>query len=481
MRIMIVLAFFSLSLSAVDLDDGLVYTSFQLNKMADAAQARHAGFHFGPEKTIYSITQSVGTFFELEVPTNQHANIISFLQAEPGPQTFSKAHEDQIRQRIQRVPLILGTNTEGGQTNHLLFSYGLFHRTRFWKEMPPSWNPGKVAGSWVWDTWENRIQAIYIEEVFSPRPLPVECGKQVQYVRHMVDPKCRIYENPQTFNKASTDSSKMDQFMESVDIPKLTELNPDSSTSEEWYDRWGQNAAAMIAQQIIKDPEVERRFQEALEVALDGKSSYGHVFEWILIELERPTTALKLIRNRRHFASCGNDRTHIFRRLKIGRLASELGEWDLFMRTHLSLLESYLGPYPIEPKEERRDSVVAELEYLNIDSFALMLGNYWATQQNVDARYVPSPYRLAVAFSEMEDARAAESKLRDLCLNLKIDGFNRIRCLYLYVNFLCVKYPAPIYAAQLERLILDFEEQGLPQDHSQIQILKAYLEDLELP
>ena len=120
----------------------------------------------------------------------------------------------------------------------------------------------------------------------------------------------------------------------------------------------------------------------------------------------------------------------------IAILAAETGNWDLFLRAHLQILneETYNSTQDYFGVEVQY-SHVRELEALGIEVHELMLGCWLAVQNPAPNRVFLYLNQLGVGLTEMQDRDQIEWQLLNLVTNESLDVYNRVLVLQIFFQY----------------------------------------------
>jgi hypothetical protein len=317
-------------------------------------------------------------------------------------------------------------------------------------ENNPSLYDKPLKGKWLFNYYsksdysKESISAFYFIEEFSAKPLPVIYEKMIQYSDCMVDTTTKIFfENAHKSGVRYNDKepSKIKEFMDyvhkSTNRPEYEgEFNEnDYKIYLSKYRTWDSLSTSRLDSLKRADPQFDKLFAEAVKYALDNGGGNDE-FEAYVAKYYSKKTALLMKRNRRVIGGCSMDDSPRIHALNIAMLAAETVNWQIFLRSHLDIMNDRFervsdGSYAWG----RRKTYIKELEVLDINVMDLLLGICLRIENPSENHYYGSIGRIGRALSETNNSIEIESKMLQMISDNKLDDYNRILIYYLFVNY----------------------------------------------
>jgi hypothetical protein len=146
--------------------------------------------------------------------------------------------------------------------------------------------------------------------------------------------------------------------------------------------------------------------------------------------------ALKLMRSRKVIGGCSQDQSPRYHAMNICRLAAETAQWDIFLRSHLDIMNDRFermsdGSYAWA----KRKTYLKELEELDINAVDLLLGTCLRVDDVSENHYWGSVNRIGRALAEAQDRTELEKQILAMMNDDKLDLYNRLLMAYLYSNY----------------------------------------------
>jgi len=330
----------------------------------------------------------------------------------------------------------------------------------------------KTSG-WIVD--DEGTSAFYINKL-TKQELPVAYARLVQYVDCMIDTTAQIY-FPQAEGRVYQQveaSSKAHQFIEWAnkypgrpeypDYDKLEklDLNFDSAYDVFYGQRriWDSLRILHLDEQMRKSNYRKSLLIEAVDESLtDGNSDA--TLEFYVARYVSKEDALKLMRSRKVIGNCSQDQSPRYHAMNICKLAAETTQWDIFLRSHLDIMNDRFerqsdGSYAWG----RRKTYLKELEALDIEAIDLLLGTSLRVENVSENHYWGSISRVGRALSDAADKPAVEKRMLDMIGDEKLDPYNRLLVAYLFSNY-AYSQEENLQPAALEKL--DVAVNNLPE------------------
>lgn len=272
--------------------------------------------------------------------------------------------------------------------------------------------------------------------------LPERYGRLVQYVDCLIDTTQRIYSPNAGWDgrgRSSGGPPAVEQFLRMAD-KAVTVKYP------EWSDALGADAYARARahyeterlrqlDSLAADPSFGEALDEAVQAALTQHKG-GEQLEELVERYGRKADALALKRERRVMGMCSMDDSPRRHALDIATLAAETVNWDIFLRSHLDILNDRFsrasdGSYAWAA----RQTYVHELEDLEIAVPDLLLGTLLHADNVSEGHYTASANRTGRAITEAKDAEAIAERMLAMIADPELDLYNRAIIYYAFLNY----------------------------------------------
>jgi len=174
-------------------------------------------------------------------------------------------------------------------------------------------------------------------------------------------------------------------------------------------------------------------------VFLTGKlnDTEGDLNNWKADQAAYKKAELEKLRRTRVVGMCSQDQSPRIHALKIAKLAAETHSWDIFLRSHLDIMNDRFermsdGSYAWG----KRKTYIRELEALDINVIDMMLGLTLRAANNAGNHYNGTVWRIGKALSESKDRLLFEQKVTAMMKDETLDEFNRSLMFFLYNVYL---------------------------------------------
>lgn len=278
--------------------------------------------------------------------------------------------------------------------------------------------------------------------------LPYAYARLVQYVDCMIDTTATIF-FPQAYGAVYQQIKKgtrADEFMSLArnypnepSYPDLTNLE-----GEAWkaaYETFSKKRMAWDSLRLLhldeqmNIPRWKNLLAEAAAESIEHGNSSSE-FEFYVSRYLSKETALQLKRSRKVVGNCSQDLSPRFHAMEICQLAAETTQWDIFLRSHLDIMNDRFermsdGSYAWEG----RKTYLKELEALDIPAVDLLLGTCLRVDNVSENHYFSSIGRTGRALTDADDKPALEARLLAMIRDDKLDPYNRLLITYLFSNY----------------------------------------------
>lgn len=156
---------------------------------------------------------------------------------------------------------------------------------------------------------------------------------------------------------------------------------------------------------------------------------------WSYWSKNRLNNLLEEWRNLRIKRDCGMDKRPLRYAVELAQIAAAAERWDIFLRAHLYVLEER---YQV-PCKECPQTHMMELEALNIDVPALLLGSLLSIQSKHSHHYFKDHQKLAKALKEAKDKEYILEQVLTMIQEEQLDTYNRYKAAHLYLEYLLEK------------------------------------------
>jgi hypothetical protein len=309
----------------------------------------------------------------------------------------------------------------------------------------PFQEPGPYRGKWLVERSEydgkDYLEAVVLVEEPVWTALPERYGRLIQYVDCLIDTTQRVYTGEGLWGRRIRTEDPNGSR-------KLRRLMAEHVTAEppEWNeaDTAGAYEAAYEAYTLLREqqldslaarPEFRPTLDEAIRKVLAEKDGDPELEE-LALRYGSKADALAMMRNRRVVGGCSMDASPRYHALAIATLAAETVNWDIFLRSHLDILNDYFmrssdGSYAWA----QRQTYVRELEELGIPVADLLLGTLLAADNTSEGHYRSAANRTGRAMTEARDASAIAERMLAMVADPELDLYNRAVIYYAYLNY----------------------------------------------
>ena len=420
--------------------NGLIYDEPTMSKLAVIVDSLNLKFRSCDlSHPYYSFPQGIAHVVQIPDKTIQKAvqDGISFAE-------FAAKFPRQIKQRDY---WIVKTSYENYEGKKFIEYSGLPSANREYSIKVKDKKGNHKATGWIGD--EEEGTAFYIENL-EAREIPYDYARLVQYVDCMIDTTAEIYfpeAKPAVYQRVD-ETSKAYRFVtwaetfpgkpKYPDYEKLTEHNSDSAYNAyaRSYERWDSLRLISLDQRMKTSPHWENLLADAADEAVATGNSDA-LLEFYVSRYLSKELALKLMRGRRVVGNCSQDQSPRFHAMNICKLAAETTKWDIFLRSHLDIMNDRFerqsdGSYAWAG----RKTYLQELEALDIPAVDLLIGTSLRVSNVSENHYWSSIGRTGRALADAFDKHALEDRLALMISDEKLDTFNRLLMAYLFSNYI---------------------------------------------
>lgn len=294
-----------------------------------------------------------------------------------------------------------------------------------------------VKGKWSytyfskdWADDEYSLYCSFFPEAFRQQQLPAKYAALIQYVDCMIDTNARVFLTTHGNSRYSRTSNPVKQVSDYIDKAM------NRYRGKEWYEEFDDSAVNFAVINLKDDSHFRQLVNTAIDSCLKHSNGDG-AFEYLVNKIVSPQTALKLKRNRVVWGTCSQDQSPRVHARSIALLAAETHSWDIFLRTHLDIMNDRFermsdGSYAYSA----RKTYLKELEELNLNVTDLMLGLTLHAQNVADNHYYGTVWRLGWALTESKERKEFEGRLIEMLKDTQLDSFNRGLLFILFSSYL---------------------------------------------
>ncbi len=420
--------------------NGLIYDEHTMNKLSVIVDSLNLKFRSCDlSHPYFSFAQ--GFVHVVEVPNKL---IRKTIQDGISFSEFSEKYPQQVKQRdfwIVRTPY------KSYDGKRFIEYSGLPSRNREYSIKVKDIKRNDKATGWIMD--EEEELAFYIVQLQATE-IPYDYARLVQYVDCMIDTTAEIYlaGAKSAIYQQVDETSKAYRFItwaetfpgkpKYPDYEKLTEHQFDSAYKayEARYTQWDSLRLNSVDQTMKTSPHWEGLLADAADEAVTTGNSDAYLEFYVSRYLSKEL-ALKLMRGRRVVGNCSQDQSPRFHAMNICKLAAETTKWDIFLRSHLDIMNDRFerqsdGSYAWAG----RKTYLQELEALDIPAVDLLIGTSLRVSNVSENHYWSSIRRTGRALADAFDKDALEDRLVTMISDAKLDPFNRLLMAYLFSNYI---------------------------------------------
>ncbi|GGB86560.1 hypothetical protein GCM10007424_28310 [Flavobacterium suaedae] len=307
---------------------------------------------------------------------------------------------------------------------------------------------------------EGGIAAIYIKSPLKKTVLVDKYARIVQYSECLVDTTATVYfkdaersyygsvegivaefteylheklKTP-TYNYEELYTAQTDTI--AMDTITLAAKEREFDEYIELMEIWESKRLSKVDSLMQHDKKCKQLFDKALKSALSGKDVSNDEFEEYVGIYSSKKNELFLKRSRIVVGGCSMDDSPRIHALSIAELAGETASWEIFLRSHLDIMNDRFervsdGSYAWG----RRKTYIKELEVLNINVSDLLLGIVLRVDNPSENHYFGNVRRIGRSLSESKDRDIIESEMLSMIKSKELDDYNRLLVYYLFLNY----------------------------------------------
>ncbi len=304
----------------------------------------------------------------------------------------------------------------------------------------------KRKGTWMWDQSSGSFQAIYFITEFERQELPKYYARMIQYSECLIDTNHTVYKEGASSGRESFYGAQMGSEINSSwgfiayinesfgNIPELIDENYDLYYKE--YDIWDSLRTLYIEDTLSKTDDFKKRVVQTVRNCLKNNES-NREFEELVARYYSKPLALELKRGRKVYGRCSMDSSPRNHAKKIAELAAVTTNWNVFLRSHLDIMNDRFERTAYSSYGEARfGTYIPEIEALNINVPDLVFGISLRADNVGENHYFGNINRMGRALSETKYVAEMESRMKNAIADPQLDMFNRVYIYFMYLNYI---------------------------------------------
>ncbi|MEY4925621.1 MAG: hypothetical protein RI894_57 [Bacteroidota bacterium] len=430
-------------------ENGLIYnpiTMQKLGKIVDSLQLKYRFCEVG--RTYRARYQAVGSYIKLtedieraENDIFMDTNLEVFLQKNPKAHLerdllliteFNNQAENDSISKIRTIPIQGEFDHQIPLNNNDIISYYAVPLTRHWVT-----NRNELG----------ELEAFYISRQFESKAMAVRYGHIAQFVECMVDTTTQVLLAGATreFELDENDKSKTGEFLKLVNTfdnkPNYEKYRLENGSFD--YEKYGialKKWDSLRLQRLDNELSKTLEFKKALDDAVQDALASGlpnSQLEYYAGKYYSKSSELLLKRKRAVLGAGSMDAGARIHTRTIAVLAAETANWEVFLRSHLDILNDRLDHLSDQNSYalNTRETYIKELELLGIDVPNLMLGICLRIENPSQNHYYGDVGRVGRALAETGQTEAVEKLLLETIADPALDDYNRLLTYHLFLTY----------------------------------------------
>ncbi len=430
-------------------ENGLIYnpiTMTKLSKIVDSLQLKYRFCEVG--RTYRARYQAVGSFVRISNNVDKAENDIfmgdnleKFLEKNPKAYVerdllliteFNNQAENDSISKIRSIPIQGEFDHQIPLNNNDIIAYYAVPLTRHWVTMRNELN---------------ELEAFYISRQFESKPMVERYGHIAQFVECMVDTTTQVLLAGATreFDLDENDKSKVGEFLklantfENKPLYENFKLETGSFDYEKYdaaYKKWDSLRLQFVENELSKSEKFKTMLIEAVKDA-QATGLPNSQLEYYAGKYLDKASELYLKRKRAVIGAGSMDAAARIHTRSIAVLAAETANWEVFLRSHLDILNDRLDHLSDQNSYalNTRETYIKELEQLGIDVPDLMLGICLRIENPSQNHYYGDVGRVGRALAETGQTEAVEKLLLETIADLELDDYNRLLAYHLFLAY----------------------------------------------
>ncbi len=434
-------------------ENGLIYnpiTMTKLGKIVDSLQLKYRFCEVG--RTYRARYQAVGSFVKVTSNMDKAENDIfmgdnleKFLEKNPKAyvernlllitEFNNQAENDRANDsvsKIRTIPIQGEFDHQIPLNNNDIIAYYAVPLTRHWITMRNELN---------------ELEAFYISRQFESKPMVDRYGHIAQFVECMVDTTTQVLLAGATreFDLDENDKSKVGEFLKLVnsfenkpnyESFKLETGSFDYEKYDVAYKKWDSLRLQFIDNELSKTDNFKKILLEAVQDA-EKTGLPNSQLEYYAGKYLDKASELFLKRKRAVLGAGSMDAAARIHTRSIAVLAAETANWEVFLRSHLDILNDRLDHLSDQNSYalNTRETYIKELEQLGIDVPNLMLGICLRIENPSQNHYYGDVGRVGRALAETGQTEVVEKLLLETIADPELDDYNRLLTYHLFLSY----------------------------------------------
>ncbi|KAA8485551.1 hypothetical protein BDE36_0425 [Arcticibacter tournemirensis] len=426
----------------------LLYSEQAMKRLKKEIELKNESFDpNAASKTLFTVPQGVAAY--LEVEGINVARIKKLIDGNAGWKTVAALLKE--KEKVDTAYFIKSKTARG--VSFYPLEMGRDRLSTVETKDPENYTRN-LSGKWVYTHFpktsysEESICALFIRKELKPQPLPLAAVTCIRYTDHLIDTNTTI------FTKVATNNTRLFSYGVNPIIGKLIKLTHNFPGKPEWkndtsqssieqyykdFNAWEEARTRYVDDTLSKTEE----FRTLLNAAYKEVSEKDTVRHSSMNELESyvekyisPSAALALKRKRIVIGGCSMDNAPIIHAANIARLAGETCCMEIFLRSHLNILNDRFsrvsdGSYA----EPGRNTYARELELLGTRLEYLIPGTLIVAKNLSNDHYQGDVQRAGRAMAELESRKKVYEEIERLINTETLDLLNRVRFVFLAQHY----------------------------------------------
>ncbi len=442
--------------------DSSFYPPATRAKMRLISDSLHKNHNFYDSKKQYwAESQAIGHWVTMDTLAQE---AYEFLKTQPSFDAFikkfpfAKVDKNQVVMRTlnnwgdkKEIKFYALPNTPSGHHVAIPFDATIYH--------------GSLKGKWLAEILEahqyrpnDELEAFFIEKPFEKRVIPNKYVQFIQYVDMLVDTNTNLYLTKNAMMTHDTSSLPYRMALYRLAFPKLNLMFYSNKDMPLGYNCC-EDSSYFFIDKISKTKEFIDLLVKASDEAII-KQAPSATLETMTLKYLSPKKVLRLKRLREVNTGCGNDNDPRFHYLSIAQIAGEVGDWNVFMCAHTTLLS-----YPFDGMRYDKISSVytSELDSININVPNFLMGAFIKFDDPSNKHFSLSDYYYFTGSKfYTKHYKVIENMLCDAIADKELDDYNRFFCYALFNSF------------------IDFQQNKIPIEKSKKVLLEKQREKVRL-
>lgn len=158
-------------------------------------------------------------------------------------------------------------------------------------------------------------------------------------------------------------------------------------------------------------------------------------------------------RSRTILVGCLSDNGSHAHDFDIAKLAAETVEWDVFLRSHLNIMDDrFRRGSDTSYGQGRQKAYVRELEVIDINVSDLLLGISLDIESSSQNHYFARVNKMGRSLSEAGDKNEIGAEILAMITDASLDDYNRLQMYYLFLDYNTYTVDAVLKAANAKKL-----------------------------